>query len=158
VQAEAGALFHRLAEATNRPAAVAHAQAVLQDLVAALHAWANEDSMPQVTVEERDQLRAAVDEVQRWIEVQEAAQAVHAPSETPLFESQEVLQRLKKVQEMHAKLLKKPKLKVPVIKTTTGDSDDSAAGEQQQQQDGEVKVELEGETTKAKTDEPAAEL
>jgi hypoxia up-regulated 1 len=134
LQTKADEIFHRFEEIAKREEAVTKVKTVLNDIRQNVLAWKSENSMPQITEEEMEELLGLVQKSDDWIEEKVASQEKHSPYETPLFKSSEVYVQAKKARELHMKLMKKPKPVPPkVVEQNTTDSSNSTE---------EVKVEV----------------
>jgi hypothetical protein len=101
----------RISESTARPDAVEKFRAKLTEIEGLMAKW--EESKPQVTEEERSMVLKLVEEVRKWIEDKEKAQAKKKAHEEPIFVSDEVPLQLKPIESMVVRLSRKPKPKPP---------------------------------------------
>merc|ERR1711998_691245 len=103
----AEAMFKRLSELTDRPAAVAKAREQLVGVKTTVGKWV--DTMPQVTDEEKSKLLDLVEKASTWIDDKEEAQSKKLAHEDPVFDSADVMPQLKTIGLTFEKLLRKPK-------------------------------------------------
>lgn len=103
----AEAMFKRLSELTDRPAAVAKAREQLVGVKTTVGKWV--DTMPQVTDEEKSKLLDLVEKASTWIDDKEEAQSKKPAHEDPVFDSADVMPQLKTIGLTFEKLLRKPK-------------------------------------------------
>jgi len=110
-------IFFRLKENDARPAAVSALREKLGKVEDLMKKW--EETMPQVTAEERTEVLDLVEEVRKWILEKEQAQAVADPASDPVFKSEEVPLQTKKIEALVGKLNRKPKPKKEDTKNAT---------------------------------------
>lgn len=110
----------RISESTARPEAIESLGKKLTDVEGLMVKW--EESKPQVTKEERDSVLAEVENVRKWIEDMEKAQAKKKPHEEPAFLSKDVIPQLKPIKQLVEKLNRKPKPKPEPKNETSADS------------------------------------
>jgi hypoxia up-regulated 1 len=99
----------RVKEMTSRPEAITELRKKLVKIEDILEKWAT--TVPQVTDEEKDEVRAKIEEIRKWITEQEEAQAAKEPHEDPAFLSEDVPSQTKSLQRVMTRLSKKPKPK-----------------------------------------------
>lgn len=97
----------RFKEHTSRPEAVKKATHQLSAVKQLVGEW--EETMPQITTEEKEKLLETVNRIQSWITDNTEAQSKLTAFEQPAFTSTEVQNQLKPLTAQLEKLLKKPK-------------------------------------------------
>jgi hypoxia up-regulated 1 len=110
----------RISESTARPEAIESLRKKLTDVEGLMVKW--EESKPQVTKEERDNVLAEIEKVRKWIEDMEKAQKKKKPHEEPAFLSKDVIPQLKPIKQLVEKLNRKPKPKPEPKNETSADS------------------------------------
>lgn len=100
-------IFFRVKEVPARAEAIAALKEKLSKVLALMTKW--ETTMPQVTEEERQEVASKVQDVYKWIDDKEAAQASADPTADPVFTSDEVPLQTKEIQVLVSKLSRKPK-------------------------------------------------
>ncbi|KAG5182248.1 heat shock protein 70 [Tribonema minus] len=110
LSAPAEAAFHRMKEATARPAEVKRARLFIGKVRETCEGW--KTKKPHITDEERQDLLEKLDKVDKWLVDKEDAQAALAPHAPPAFASKDVEPQLKTVQALLQRLNKKPAPKV----------------------------------------------
>jgi hypothetical protein len=85
-----------------------------------------EETMPQITQEEKDKLSETVNRVETWLQDNVQAQEALTAFETPAFSSTEVLNQLKPLTVQLDKLLKKPKPVPPKVCSPLSSSNSSS--------------------------------
>mmetsp|Transcript_14708 Transcript_14708/g.16217 ORF Transcript_14708/g.16217 Transcript_14708/m.16217 type:complete len:932 (-) Transcript_14708:46-2841(-) len=120
-------VWFRMAEMTARPEAIKELKTKLGKVGDLMTKW--ETTMPQVTEEERAEVLALVEDVNKWITENEEAQSKADPTaEEPAFVSADVPLQTKSIEKLVSKLSKKPKPK-PAKKEeneTKSEGDDAA--------------------------------
>jgi len=116
-------VFFRLNEKTERPAAIKTLKETLVKVEDLMKKW--EETKPQVTAEERNEVFAQVQAVRDWISKNEEAQLAADPSSDPVFTSAQVPLQLKEVETLVNKLSKKPLPPKPEAKKKTVDAESS---------------------------------
>jgi len=120
-------VWFRMAEMTARPEAMKDLKTKLGKVSDLMTKW--ETTMPQVTEEERAEVLALVEDVNKWITENEEAQSKADPTaEEPAFVSADVPLQTKSIEKLVGKLSKKPKPK-PAKKEeneTKAEGDDTA--------------------------------
>eukprot|EP00614_Pseudopedinella_elastica_P026670 CAMPEP_0172615954 /NCGR_PEP_ID=MMETSP1068-20121228/62611_1 /TAXON_ID=35684 /ORGANISM="Pseudopedinella elastica, Strain CCMP716" /LENGTH=966 /DNA_ID=CAMNT_0013421253 /DNA_START=59 /DNA_END=2959 /DNA_ORIENTATION=+ len=113
-------LFFRLEENSARPAAVKMATKRLKDIRLLVAKW--EESMPQVTEEERGEVLALVAKAEAWLDEKVALQAEVPGHEAPKFTANEVSAQLKPTANLVTKLSRKPKPKPKPVELNATDT------------------------------------
>eukprot|EP00604_Paraphysomonas_vestita_P001760 CAMPEP_0174823626 /NCGR_PEP_ID=MMETSP1107-20130205/26314_1 /TAXON_ID=36770 /ORGANISM="Paraphysomonas vestita, Strain GFlagA" /LENGTH=721 /DNA_ID=CAMNT_0016047011 /DNA_START=407 /DNA_END=2572 /DNA_ORIENTATION=- len=119
IKSKAEAIFKRFKEHTARPEAIKKATHQLSAIKQLVGEW--EETMPQITTEEKDKLLEVVKRVESWIEDNKKTQSTLTAFEQPAFTSTDVQNQLKPLTAQLDKLLKKPK-PVPPKNTTETNS------------------------------------
>lgn len=132
----AEAMFFRLKEMTDRPAAIAALNKKLSKVEDLMAKW--ETDKPQITEEERASVLEKIVEVRKWISDMQEKQESTDPSETPAFSSSDVPLQTKDIESLVTKLSRKPKPK-PVVEEKEDSNETVADGEGKE--DGEEKKE-----------------
>jgi len=120
-------VWFRMAEMTARPKAIEDLKTKLGKVGELMTKW--ETTMPQVTEEERAEVAALVEDVNKWIAEKEEAQSKAKPTEDPVFVSADVPSQTKPIEKLVSKLSKKPKPKPEKKKEeneTKAEGDDAA--------------------------------
>jgi len=117
----------RQAEAITRPVAMDALTKKLTQIEEMMTVW--ESSMPQVTEVERNEVLAKVELVKAWMKEQQEAQEKVAPSEEPAFKSEDVPLQTKGIESILARLIRKPKPKLPKKNETKADNETKAENE-----------------------------
>jgi hypoxia up-regulated 1 len=120
-------IFFRVAEVENRAKAISALNTTLKKVEELMKKW--ETTKPQITAEERAEVLAQVEEVRKWIEEKEAAQAAHDPTIDPLFTSAEVPLQTKAIESLVSKLNKRPKPAPKKEEEVKNNETDSKEGE-----------------------------
>lgn len=105
------AIMYRVTERIARPDAIDALKKKLTKAAELLTKW--ETEKPQVTEEERGDVKAKMAEVEKWIEEMEGKQSETPDHETPAFKSADVPLQFKGVEKLMKSLSKKPKPKPP---------------------------------------------
>jgi len=89
-----------------------------------------EETMPQITQEEKDKLLETVQRIEVWLQDNVDQQSKLSPYEAPAFTSSEVSTQLKPLTSQLEKLLKKPKpIPVKTSNETSTNTTNSTTGE-----------------------------
>lgn len=156
-------IWSRMKELTARPEAIAAMNQKLDKIEELLGKW--ETTMPQVTDEEKADVRSKIDEVKKWIQEKAEEQDEKALHEEPAFSSEEVPLQSKSLEKLVMKLSKKPKPKVEkkeeekaANETATGGEEEEKTTESASEEETteEVKEEMD-ETTETKSEEETTE-
>lgn len=110
------AILYRVAEQIARPDAIDALKKKLTKAAELLTKW--ETEKPQVTEEEREDVKAKMAEVETWIEEMEKKQSETPDHEMPAFKSADVPLQFKGVEKLMKSLSKKPKPKPPAKNET----------------------------------------
>lgn len=127
-------MMFRLSESTSRPAAVTRATAYIKSTREMMTEW--ESSKPQVKEDERNEVVARLESLEKWITEKTQAQEKLELDQKPAFTSSETLKQLKEIKRYVAFLSKRPKPeppKAPVNETesnTTTESTDAPKTEE----------------------------
>ena len=143
-------VFLRVKEVTARAEAVAELKKKLDKVVGLMTKW--ETTMPQITEEERKDVLEKVEEVRKWLNEKEAAQAAADPTEDPVFTSAEVPLQTKEIQTTISKLSRRPKPQ-PKKEEKKNETDTDGKNETE----AEEKSETEADETTETTDEKPAD-
>ena len=151
--------FFRVAERTARPKAVEALLAKLVKVEELMKKW--ETTMTHIIEEERAEVLEKVEEVRKEINEKVEEQEKNDVTADPVFTSEEVPGKTKRIESIVAKLMKKPKPKPPPKNDTDADkneTDSSTASEESSETGAESSEEGsdsektdEGEETKSKT-------
>jgi len=106
----AEAIFTRQSELKARPSAGVELKKKLQKIEDLMLKWENDK--PQITQEEREEVMELVNNARKWLDDMEMKQASNPAYETPVYFSQDVPKQAKPIEQMVAKLNKRPKPKV----------------------------------------------
>jgi hypoxia up-regulated 1 len=142
-------VWFRMKEMTDRPAAVKDMLTKLVKVEGLLEKWGN--SMPQVTDEEKDDVREKIEAIRKVISEKEAEQASKEVYEDPAYTSDEIPQESKALEKLISKLNKKPKPK-PEKKNET-----DSGNETKSEEDDETKAEEGKESTEETADDSKSE-
>lgn len=154
-------VWSRLKEMTERPAATKDMLTKLTKVEDLIGKW--KDSMPQITDEEKGDVKQKIEDIRKWISDKEAEQAKKASHEDPIFSSEEVPSQSKPLERLIAKLMKKPKPKPQKNETAEAGNETKADGEADKEESGEdaaadeKKSEDASEEAKTETDGAAGE-
>merc|ERR1712170_334538 len=102
-------IWFRLAEMTARPEAIAAMNDSLDKVEEVLKKW--ETSKPQITDDEKADVREKMDGIRKWIQEKVEEQDAKQPHEDPAFTSEEVPVQAQSLNRLVKKLSKKPKPK-----------------------------------------------
>ena len=111
------AILTRIREAADRPKALEALNKKLSDVENLMVQW--ETSKPQITTEERESVLKLVDDVRKWVEEKEKAQAKAKDYETPTYMSSEIPVQFVPIESLVVKLGRKPKPKPVKNETDT---------------------------------------
>lgn len=144
-------IIHRVKESVDRPKAIADLKSKLEKVEKLLIQW--EETMPQITDEEKSDVREKSANITSWAVEMEEKQNGVKPWETPSFLSSEVSPQFKSLERLIKRLNKKPKPKPIVEKSNeteaVGEGDDSETAEEGEEKStvdegGDIKDESEG--------------
>lgn len=122
-------IWFRMKELTARPEAVAAINEKLAKVEEILKKW--ETSMPQITEEERADVKAKVDDIKKWIQDKLDEQDGKKAHEEPAFTSEEVPLQSKTLERLMNKLSKKPKPKPEKKEEETKKAENETATEEE---------------------------
>ena len=131
-------VWTRVKEFVARPEAITEMQKKLVKVEEILEKWA--ETMPQVTDEEKEDVRSKVADIRKWIEEKEEAQAAKAPHEDPAFSSEEVPGQSTALERLMMRLSKKPKPKPEKKEEDENKTEASEDGDEQEDLDDAEKV------------------
>lgn len=150
------AIFSRQKELELRPKAIAGARAVLEAAGRILELWPTE--RPQVSEEEIKEVKEVAESVAKWLDEKEKEQAEKENTDEPAFTSGQVSNKMQRLKNLVARLLKKkrPAPKEPEKATEEGDKKEeegSSDGEKEKEGEGESKADDAGESADAEAEE-----
>merc|ERR1712032_227984 len=128
--------MHRVKESVDRPKAIADLKTKLEKVEKLLIQW--DDTMPQITDEEKSDVRGKAANITSWITEMEERQNAVEPWEKPAFLSSEVPTQFKSLEKLIKKLNKKPKPK-PVLEKSNETEPVGGADQKETAEDGEDK-------------------
>jgi len=137
-------IWFRMNELTARPEAIAAMNEKLSKVEEILKKW--ETSMPHITEEEREEVKAKADEIKKWIQEKLDAQDGKKLHEDPAFTSEEVPLLSKAMERLMNKLSKKPKPK-PVKKEEESDKAENKTSSEGEESSSDEKTEDDGNKT-----------
>merc|ERR1712232_1159341 len=126
-------VWFRLKELTLRPEAIESLKKKLTKVEGLLEKFA--ESMPQITDEEKNDVKEKIEAIKTWMSEKETEQASKEPHEDPAFTSHEVPLQTKSLERLIAKLMKKPKPK-PEKKENETKAEPEAGNETDSESDG----------------------
>lgn len=144
-------IIHRMKESVDRPKAIAELKTKLEKVEKLVIQW--EETMPQITDEEKSDVREKSANISSWVLEMEEKQNALEPWEKPAFLSSEVSPQFKSLERLIKRLNKKPKPKPVVEKSNEtetvdegNEKDTAEEGENESNvnQDGDTKDESEG--------------
>ena len=161
------AIFLRLVELEARPKSVEAARAVIASSKNVMLLWPTE--RPQITAEDTKEVEEVIESVSTWLDEKEAEQKDRETTETPAFTSKEVSNKMTRLKNLVARLLKKqrpaPKLVEDLLvkeetKEEGGDEKKGEDGEGSEEgedaSDKKSNANAEGEAGDAKSEEEAS--
>ncbi len=140
------AIFLRLIELEARPKAVEAARAVIASAAEVMALWPSE--RPQLSEEDISEVQDVIDSITAWLDEKEAAQKELETTDTPAFTSKEVSNKMARLKNLVARLLKK-KRPAPVDPEKEKKEKEAAAAAEEEAEDGEQEeaAETDGEET-----------
>nr|QBS00792.1 HSP70 [Agave sisalana] len=146
-------IFFRWNELTARPAASEHARMYLGELQKTVSNWeTNKPWLPKARIEE---VLSEADKVKSWLEEKESQQKKNSDFDTPIFTSEEVYEKVYKLQDKVSSVNRIPKPKPKIEKPA---KEESQTKENATTTDSENKSNTPSdESTTSQTDQPAEE-
>jgi hypoxia up-regulated 1 len=111
----------KFAETTARPAAVKALREALEAVSTHVNTWS--EKRPQIEEDEKNDVETRVEELKEWLESKVKEQSELSDVEEPVFTSQDVAGKVKKLNRMLNRLLRRPKLKSVYLEAPDPEAD-----------------------------------